>query len=206
MKELLKNKWTWIVFILILVNIASLTSLWMVRCTKNRMGCENRDGGGKSHFGRHHGFDEWEDELNLTSTQKVAFEELRVKHFKTIDSSFEKMRKLRQDLISCIGKPQVEADKILNLIGLQEMQMQRNMYLHFSKLYAICDDKQKVILKEKLLMLIAHKGRRHHMMGNGPNDKCKHFQNNSNRQLDENAKEDEGFGDNEHKMPPPPID
>lgn len=164
MKEIFKNKWTWIVSVLILVNIVSLSSIWLMRCSRLGMHHGMMHGHRPPHLGKIGGLEMWESKLNLSPKQRVEFDKLKSEHFKTIDSSFFKMRQLRQKLIESVGKPNAEAEKVLQMIGVQEVEMQRNMYLHFSKMYAVCDAKQRVILKEHLTNMLHHKGGRPPMM------------------------------------------
>ncbi len=190
MKQLLNNKWAWAVAILVLLNIASLSTVWAVSC--NRMRKHGFRGHERGHF-IHKGMGDFlSQELQLNETQEKAFEELRQEHFKSLDSAFGKMQKLRAELVQNLGKTETEVNPIFLEIAAQEAEIQRITFAHFNKMYALCNDAQKKLLKEKLVAITSRKGGG--FMSRGPRLHGMHHT------MPNPPTQDEG----EDELPPPP--
>jgi hypothetical protein len=188
MKQLLNNKWAWAVAILVLLNIASLSTVWAVSCNRMRKHSFRERG----HF-MHKGMGDFlSQELQLNETQEKAFEELRQAHFKSLDSAFGKMQKLRAELVQNLGKTETEVNPIFLEIAAQEAEIQRITFAHFNKMYALCNDAQKKLLKEKLVAITTRKGGG--FMGRGPRHHGMH------PTMPSPPTQDEG----EDELPPPP--
>lgn len=173
MKQLLSNKWAWAVAILVLLNIASLSTVWFTTCVRH-----------KKHFGRgpmlHHrehrrfgGGDFLNRELNLSETQEKEFEQLREQHFKEIDSNIANVQKVKVELLQSLGKSENELNALFQKLGSYEADLQKSTFVHFNKMYALCNEEQKKILKEKLLE-ISDKGRHGFMKGRHRQGKWQH--------------------------------
>ena len=169
MKELLKNKWAWAVFILVVINIATIGAMWCSMCGRGgKMECHRGEmfhhgGHGHAHGhgpgkGAHRGEDFLSKELNLTEEQKTRFEALRKEHFAKMKVNGDSMQALKKEMIKSLGKTEAEINSILQKIGAQEIRIQKELFDHFNKMYAICTDSQKVQLKEKLENIMGHHG------------------------------------------------
>ncbi|WP_018342708.1 Spy/CpxP family protein refolding chaperone [Cytophaga aurantiaca] len=189
MKELLKNKWAWAVLILVLINIATIGAIWCSMCGRDKhMECHRGEmchRGGHGHdkgypegkHGRgHHG--QGEDflsrELNLNEEQQKNFEALRKEHFEKLKVNFDSMQVLKKSMVQSLGKTDVEIDATIQKIGSLEMTIQKETFDHFNKMYTICTDSQKVILKEKLANVMGHRGPGFAGKGRGDDDQCEH--------------------------------
>jgi hypothetical protein len=120
----------------------------------------------RGHFIHKGGGDFLSKELQLNETQEKAFDELRQAHFKSLDSAFGNMQKLRAELVQNLGKTETEVNPIFLEIAAQEADIQRATFAHFNKMYALCNDTQKKLLKEKLVAITSRKGGG--FMGRGP--------------------------------------
>lgn len=164
MKQLLSNKWAWAVAILVLLNIVSLSTVWFTTCVRHKKHFRR---GPMQHW-KHRDFrggDFLSRTLGFSEAQEKAFEELRQQHFKDLDSTIGNIQKARVRALQSLGKPENEIDTIFAKIGTYEAELQRINYAHFNKVYAICNDEQKKLLKEKLLQISSQRGRHSFMKG-----------------------------------------
>lgn len=165
MNNLLNNKWAWAVVILVIINFASIGVMWATLC---RSGHHMRPDH-MQHMGYHSGGPmnkgEREDRgdrdflaqaLNLTPEQKVAFKKLKEEHFKAMESNRKEIGALRKEVIEHLGKPESEVEPTFQKIGALEIKNQEEAFKHFSEMYALCTDSQKVLLKEKLSNVMNH--------------------------------------------------
>jgi Spy/CpxP family protein refolding chaperone len=157
MKDLMNNKWAWAVLVLILINVATVATIWASMCCgKSRYGaahCERGRGGCDGDHKKFHdrkGGDYLSSELNLTPEQEKTFDELRSAHMENMKTKFEAMKALKVEMAQNLGKTEAETESIFQKMGALEIEIQKATFDHFNKLYAICSDSQKVQLKEKL--------------------------------------------------------
>ncbi|HSY61316.1 MAG TPA: Spy/CpxP family protein refolding chaperone [Cytophaga sp.] len=170
MKELLKNKWAWAVCILVVINVATIGAIWCSMCGRgNKMECQRdqrfhhhggHERGGEFKHGQHgpKGEDFLAKELNLTEEQKISFEALRKEHFEKMKANVDSMQALKKEMMKSLGKTDAEINAGIQKIGALEMSIQRETFDHFNKMYALCTDAQKVLLKEKLENVMDHRG------------------------------------------------
>lgn len=170
MKDLLKNKWAWAVFILVVINVAMIGVLCCYMCGRGgKMKCHrgemsNHCGHGyekgccdfKHGHGGHKGKDFLSNELKLTEEQNASLEILRKAHLEKVHVYMDSMQVLKKELMKSLGKTDAETDPIIQKIAAQEIRIEKEKFDHFNKLYAICTDSQKVILKEKFENAAAH--------------------------------------------------
>lgn len=97
-------------------------------------------------------------ELNLTEDQEEKFEVLRKEHFEKLKVNFDSMQALKKVMLQSLGKSEAEVNGTIQQIGAVEMNIQKETFDHFNKMYALCTDSQKVILKDKLQHVIGHHG------------------------------------------------
>ena len=155
MKELLSNKWAWAVAALVILNVISLSTIWFATCQHHKM--HRRFVHSKDHmipgpgFGHHMGIKFLSEKLNLTEAQQKTFSKLREEHFNKIEPILEELQKTKAKLLNNLGSNSTEVDSLIGCVGKYESDIQKNTYDHFSKMYHLCDDKQKEELKRKLL-------------------------------------------------------
>jgi protein CpxP len=188
MKELLKNKWAWAVFILVVINVATIGAIWCSMCGRgNRMMEYHRDHRFHHHHGGHErggefkhgqhgpkGEDFLAKELNLTEEQKTSFEALRKEHFEKMKANVDSMQALKKEMMKSLGKTDAEINTTIQKIGALEMSIQKETFDHFNKMYALCTDAQKVLLKEKLENVMDHRGPGFAPRGEGKYDRNHH--------------------------------
>jgi hypothetical protein len=171
MKEMFNNKWAWAVLILVIINIVTIAAVWSSMCRRHnaceRMGrsmCHERGDSreGYMHKGRHDGGGRYRQdflsqELNLSPEQKASFKELQTVHFESMKKNMEEMSMLRKELMQDLGKSESDVDPIFQKISTLELNNQKMLFKHFNDMYILCTDSQKVLLKERLSMVMEHR-------------------------------------------------
>lgn len=165
MNNLLNNKWAWAVVILIILNFASIGFMWATLCKReHEMRHDHRQHMGqhpgglmhKGHGGNKGDRDFLAHALSLTPEQKISFKKLKAEHITAMEISRKEMTALRKEVIQNLGKTEAEVEPVFQKIAALEMQNQKDAFKHFSEMYALCTDSQKVLLKEKLSNIISH--------------------------------------------------
>lgn len=156
MKILSNIKFLWIIIlILIILNIASITAVWIeergdeVPVLRERSMMNRRD-----HF--------LKNELNFTSEQQVQFDSLLDKHRDQHRTKLEEIRTLREELMSMMRNQEFtsEAENIVREIGEKQSELELMNYQHFREVMSICDEDQKQIFLETIRRAVGpHYGR-----------------------------------------------
>lgn len=166
MKELFKNKWAWAVVVLVLLNVATIGAMWASIFGRTchhggRKGharaCFHKSG--LQHRGAERGLEKGDyfvRALNLTPAQQASFETLRKEHFAAMKPNMDELSARRKEVMQHLGKPESEVEPIFEKIAALEMKNQKETFVHFNNMYALCTDSQKVILKEKLSNVMQH--------------------------------------------------
>lgn len=196
---MLKNKWFWIVGTLILINVATVTTIWLKSCSRDS--CKNDfRGHDRGKFGGPGGMgDRIIKELELDETQKKDFEKIKNQHFEEIKKDFDSIQVFRKQIIEHLGQDEKSIAEIVAKIAAKESEITYKSFKHFNLIYSKCNEKQKEKLKE-LLNMWTQKRFMHKM--HGPHDKGeqKGFHNNDSghRMRPHHLDEEDG--------PPPPRD
>ncbi len=149
--EILTNKrFLWIIILILLIlNIASLTTIWLrpwesgVRETR-----EFRRPGAKDHF--------LNKRLNFTPEQQAQFEKLLKKHRNALDTKVIEISSLREELMGMMRNQEftTESEKIVQTIGQKQSELELINYNHFKEIMAICNDEQKQVFLETMMRVV----------------------------------------------------
>jgi len=132
-----------VIGILILLNVATLTTLWVSRCKEPgppQMIDKLPSPKGRLMF---------EKELNFSKQQLEAVDKLREEHFANVQNIMDDIRKNKDELFNLLKNP--DSLKVLDLtgkIGTEQKEIELASFYHFQKIRNLCDDKQKVKFDE----------------------------------------------------------
>jgi Spy/CpxP family protein refolding chaperone len=162
MEPTTKNRALYIVLaILVLLNLVSVGSMWMMRfCGRPPMiekGMEpgmhpppgvQGPNGMQGHFGDPNQMDGkmfLAKELKFTPGQSEKFAKLRDEHFSTSRKLIDEMHKSMDDMMDLIksGGDEKKADEFANITVAKQKELQVLAFKHFKSIREICDDKQK---------------------------------------------------------------
>ncbi len=156
MKILSNIKFLWIIIlILIALNIASVTAVWLKEkgneapVLRERVMMNRRD-----HFLKR--------ELNFTMLQQVKFDSLLDKHRDQLELKMEEIRTLREELMSMMRNQEFtgEAESIVRQIGEKQSELELLNYKHFKEVLDICNEEQKQIFLQTVRRAVGpHHGR-----------------------------------------------
>lgn len=110
-------------------------------------------------------------QLKFNDNQLEAYNTLRLSHIETIKSINDQTRLLKDEMFSKISESNVSQtyiDSITGLIGAQEMQKDKELFMHFLKVRDICNERQKEKLKKILKDALRRGGERKGPPPNGP--------------------------------------
>lgn len=123
---------TTLVVLLLLLNIATIASVWVMRPGK--------------HMGGVHGPREYIiSKLGFDEAQTEAFEALRKEHFDTIQKLREQIRSEKEEMYSGLKTKGNENDAYAHLAKViaYEEQAEKITFEHFRKVRELCDEEQK---------------------------------------------------------------
>lgn len=156
MKILENIKFLWIIIlVLVIVNIASLTAVWIeekgdeVPFLRERVMMNRRD-----HFLKR--------ELNFTPAQQAQFDSLLENHRDEIQEKMEEIRTLREELMGLMRNQAFTADaeNIVRQIGEKQSELELMNYQHFKEVMTICNEEQKQIFLQTIRRVVGpHYGR-----------------------------------------------
>jgi Spy/CpxP family protein refolding chaperone len=156
MKILSNIKFLWIIIlILIVLNIASITAVWIeergdeVPVLRERAMMNRRD-----HFLKR--------ELNFTDEQQAQFDSFLDKHRNQLESKLEEIRTLREELMGMMRNQEfsTESENIVRQIGEKQSELELMNYQHFKDVMSICNEEQKQMFLETIKRAVGpHHGR-----------------------------------------------
>lgn len=152
------NRLGWVVLLLIVMNIVSLSVLWIGYAKRPDKG--RGDGPGGKFL---------EERLQLTTAQTDQLREIRQDHFgrmRHLTQDFQEKRKRLHNLPRT-GNNDSQLDELVSAVGVAQGKIEKEIYLHFSELRAICTDEQKEIL-DTIIIDVLQRGDRRGGPGNGP--------------------------------------
>ena len=141
-----ENRWiTWLVAILVVLNISTLAMLWMQsnRGHRGKDRMERRDGGKKERMAK---------ALKLTDSQIQQFETLKEAHrekVKEIRKNIGAQKNLKMAALTGNATDTVTLNQLDQSIGNLHVQMEHSLNQHYNDLRVICNDEQKELLKER---------------------------------------------------------
>ncbi|MEI6435562.1 MAG: hypothetical protein WCP32_12005 [Bacteroidota bacterium] len=136
-----------VIIILILLNIGTLTFLWMGR-TKFAFNQSNRDSAGFLIR-----------ELNLTSGQQNQFGKLRQIHLEQLDILRENDRKLHDRFFDALFLPAPDtltASKLADTLSIVRKEMEMLTFRHFLELQKLLNDNQKMRFRQVFRGALEH--------------------------------------------------
>ena len=126
----LKNRSNWIIAILVLLNIASLASMWLFPPRPP-----------------HHRIERFlQKELNLTNEQKEQFKSLKGQHLAVTKAYHEELQKNKKQLFQELSKNPVDSILISNILekeGEIHALLENALVEHFMDLKGICSEEQQ---------------------------------------------------------------
>ena len=152
------NRLGWVVLLLIVMNIVSLSALW-IGYTKGP-GKGRGDGPGGKFL---------EERLGMTTAQTRQLRDIREGHFPKMRSLTEDFQQKRKRLHSTLrtGNNNSQLDELAAEVGKAQAKIEREIYDHFSQIRAICTEEQKEIF-DKIMIDVLQRGDRRGGPGNGP--------------------------------------
>jgi len=152
------NRLGWVVLLLIVMNIVSLSVLW-VGHTKGP-GKGRGDGPGGKFL---------EERLQLTTAQTRQLRDIREEHFQTMKNLTDDLRKKRERLhgLPRTGDNDSQLDELASEVGNAQAKIETAIYDHFSQIRAICTEEQRELL-DKIMMDVLQRGNGRMGPGNGP--------------------------------------
>lgn len=134
MSDLSKIKWlTGFVVLLIVVNVATLGTLWY------RPHPPHRQGGGPPP-------DMLREELNLTKDQEQQYDQLRRAHRQKIDAIHKQSRELHDLFFEQLRTAQTSggtADSLINLMAANSSENEKATFAHLMSVRKICSPEQQ---------------------------------------------------------------
>lgn len=134
-----------IIGILILLNVASLTTLWVWKFRAPfpfpfPMNEKLPSPKGRLIF---------EKELNFSKQQLDAVDKLREEHFAGVQKIMDDIRKNKDELFALLKNPDsLKVNDLTGKIGNDQKEMERAIFNHFQKIRNLCDEKQKAKFDE----------------------------------------------------------
>ena len=152
------NRRGWVVLLLIVMNIVSLSALWIGHSKRPGKGRVDRQG---EKF--------LETRLSLTTTQISELRDIREGHFPKMMNLTRDFRKARERLHKAprTGNNDSQLDELAAEVGKAQAKIEREIYDHFSQIRAICTEEQKEIF-DKIMIDVLQRGERRGGPGNGP--------------------------------------
>ena len=125
-----KNRSSWIIAILVLLNIATLASMWLFPPRPP-----------------HHRIERFlQKELNLTNEQKEQFKSLKDQHLAVTKTYHEELQKNKKQLFETLSKTPTDSvliDNILEKDGKIHALLEKALVEHFTDLKGICSEEQQ---------------------------------------------------------------
>lgn len=138
----------WCVMVLVVLNVATLGSFWLLKPPRpSPKGIQERPDGQRI----------MEEQLRLSPEQADDFERIREQHFMRTRPLQDKMHRIRLDVLDEIFAPEPDDNKILEMLaelGNLQYQFEDNLYEHFRELKMTCTEQQAEDLKIMLRDLI----------------------------------------------------
>jgi periplasmic protein CpxP/Spy len=137
----------WCVILLMLLNLATLTTFWIKRPLPAPL---------RGPVNRHDGQKIMEERLHLSDEQARQVERIRNEHFVRTDNLLDDMQTIRLDIINEIFASEPNKTKVAQLITeLETKQTQFNtcLFRHFAELKQVCTPAQTDELKRMLIKL-----------------------------------------------------
>jgi len=169
MKKFIKNNQIWIILILILINVATLSFIWFNKPPKEPITQRAEMQREKMHkfMGQR---------LGLNETQMDGLKKIQDEHFKAMLEIRKNIRDKKHSLYDKMFEENVNENEVNELISelgkLYEKQEEIN-YEHIKKVKAICTPQQAVEMKKMLQRILFY----HNHHRNRDNQKFNHFKN-----------------------------
>lgn len=145
---------TWIISILILMNIITLIIIWVIVDRDKMPPPPPRDRRPPDPIVM------MQKELDLSDEQTAEFESLRNQHFVIMDSLSKEMNIVRRLLVDELFKPVHDTELVESLtdkIGVLEKSLEISRFNHFQEVILMCSPEQQNKLKEILGKMILRK-------------------------------------------------
>ncbi len=146
MNHFKENRWiTWLVAILVILNISTLAMLWMQNGKQHR---------GKDRMERRHGEkkNKMAKALSLTDDQAQQFETLRATHRELVNGIRKRIGDKKKQKLEMLTVSPIDTASLTNLdqtIGNLYIEIEHSLNEHYSSLQAICNSEQKELLKKQ---------------------------------------------------------
>jgi len=169
-----KHLSTWAIALLVVLNIATLATLWLSLLRKpagppRREESEAAAGGGERARPAEGTADDvrlfLERELGLDAGQKAQFEEMRRRNAAAIQSAqaeIQRLKKAEMDAMLASPADPARQDALAAEIGAKETEKEKLLYAHLRDLSALCRPEQQKKFREivgELLRIMAPQGR-----------------------------------------------
>ena len=148
--------WGVIIAILIVLNIATLTTMWVwearIPYSMPQRTMINKPDGRKI----------FEKELNFNQQQMDSVDKFRKEHFDIVQKYMDESKKYKEELIEQMKNPDnVKVQNLISKIADNEKNIETETFNHFMKIRNLCDDKQKEKFSEifKIIITNRHRGR-----------------------------------------------
>lgn len=141
-----KKRWLfWGVLLLVLMNIASLATVWFQQ--RYHPGPLPPPGGPpQDRIGMF-----LEHELGLTAAQAAAFKNLQKEHFQKTKALHDRIRDLKHELFNelAVAAPDTQkAESLTAEIGARQQELEKNTFYHFLALKRLCTPEQQKKLEQ----------------------------------------------------------
>jgi Spy/CpxP family protein refolding chaperone len=139
------NKNTWLIILLVLLNVLSLGALWFTKAEGPRPG--KRD-----HKERMDKF--LKSELGLNDEQLTTFQGLRKEHFEDRKNNYKALREKKRELIkaaTALEEDSVLIQSLIDDIVVLERNSEMLFIEHLSRLKAVCTPEQQQNLSKVFL-------------------------------------------------------
>jgi hypothetical protein len=134
----------WLVLILVILNIATLSFLWISNNTHS--GCRQHEHSDKFKERMHDRNDRFlKKELELNEEQIQLFTDMRQSHFNLMKTKRNEIHSLKKDLFHLVFKDagQLKIDSLLSAIGTLQMEIEKSNFDHFKLLGEACTPEQQ---------------------------------------------------------------